>query len=77
LQIRMDRLLVAKSRRAHGADVRLNERSPLQLLERGYAIAYDANGKVLRSAEQVAIGDDVTVRLARGLIDTTVRRKRT
>ena len=75
LRIRMDRLLVAKSRRAHAADVRLNERSPLQLLERGYAIAYDANGKVLRSTEQVAIGDDVSVRLARGIIDASVRKK--
>jgi exodeoxyribonuclease VII large subunit len=76
LQIRMDRLLVAKNRRAHDAEVRLNERSPLQLLERGYAIAYDASGKVLRSADQVATGDDVSVRLAKGTIDTTVRRKR-
>jgi exodeoxyribonuclease VII large subunit len=76
LQIRMDRLLIAKGRRAHDAEVRLNERSPLQLLERGYAIAYDASGKVLRSADQVALGDDVSVRLAKGALDTTVKHKR-
>jgi exodeoxyribonuclease VII large subunit len=76
LRTRIDRLLVAKSRRAHGADVRLNERSPLQLLERGYAIAYDADGKVLRSSDQVAIGDDVSVRLAKGVIDAAVKGKR-
>jgi len=76
LRIRVERLLVAKARRAQAADVRLNERSPLQLLERGYAIAYDTNGKVLRSADQVAIGDDVSVRLAKGVIETQVRNKR-
>lgn len=77
LRVRLDRLLVAKSRRAHVADVRLNERSPLQLLQRGYAIAYDDKGNVLRSADQVAAGDDVSVRLAKGMIDTTVKGKRT
>ena len=76
LRIRMDRVLVAKSRRAHAADLRLSERSPLQLLERGYAIVYDASGKVLRSADQVAIGDDVSVRLAKGVIDAAVKRKK-
>jgi exodeoxyribonuclease VII large subunit len=75
LFVRVDRVLVAKGRRREAADLRLNERSPLNLLERGYAIAYDAAGKVLRSAEQVAIGDDVSVRLARGTLDTTVKRK--
>ncbi|HEY6465725.1 MAG TPA: exodeoxyribonuclease VII large subunit [Candidatus Acidoferrales bacterium] len=76
LRIRIDRLLVTRSRRAHGADVRLNERSPLQLLQRGYAIAYGAKGNVLRSEDQVAAGDDVSVRLAKGMINTTVKRKR-
>jgi len=76
LRIRVERLVVAKARRAQAADVRLNERSPLQVLERGYAIAYDANGKVLRSADQVAIGDDVSVRLAKGIVDSTVKGKR-
>ena len=73
----MDRVLVAKSRRAHAADVRLDERSPLQLLERGYAIAYDASGKVLRSEDQVAVGDDISVRLAKGVIDAAVKHKKT
>ena len=76
LRMRMERAVVAKARRAQTADLRLNERSPLQLLERGYAIAYDANGKVLRSADQVALGDDVSVRLAKGIVDATVKRKR-
>ena len=76
LQIRIDRLLVAKGRRAQAADLRLNERSPLLLLERGYSVAYDAKGNVLRSSEQVAVGDEVAVRLAKGVIETNVKHKR-
>ncbi|MFZ0922653.1 MAG: exodeoxyribonuclease VII large subunit, partial [Candidatus Acidiferrales bacterium] len=70
------RYLAGTRRKLEAATVRLEERSPFQLLERGYAIAYDAAGKVLRSSEQVAKGDAIRVRLARGEIDATVRTKR-
>jgi len=75
LRTRIDRVLVAKRRRLEAAALQLDERSPFQLLERGYAIAYDSSGKVLRSAEQVALGEEISVRLARGQLDATVRRK--
>src|ERR1700691_4675371 len=55
LRARIDRAMTATRRRLEAADVRLRERSPFALLERGYAIAYDANGRVLRSPEQVAL----------------------
>jgi len=70
------RYLVATRRKLEAATVRLEERSPFQLLERGYAIAYDAQGRVLRSVEEVATGDDIAVRLARGEIAATVRSKK-
>lgn len=73
LAVRMDRFLVARKRRLESLAIQLQERSPYQLLERGYAIAYDAAGHVLRSPDQVAPGDDISVRLARGQIDATVR----
>jgi exodeoxyribonuclease VII large subunit len=76
LRVRIDRALITKRRRLEAAALQLEERSPFQLLERGYAIAYDASGKVLRSPDQVAPGDDISVRLARGQMDATVRRKR-
>src|SRR5579863_175310 len=76
LMVRIDRLLAAKKRRFEAATIQLSERSPYQLLERGYAIAYDASGKVLRSPDQVAPGDDISVRLARGEVDATVRTTR-
>ncbi|HEV2489757.1 MAG TPA: exodeoxyribonuclease VII large subunit [Candidatus Acidoferrales bacterium] len=76
LAARMARQLTATRRKVEAAALRLEERSPFQLLERGYAIAYDANGRVLRSPEQVAIGDDIVVRLARGEIGARVREKK-
>jgi exodeoxyribonuclease VII large subunit len=75
LRVALLRELVAKRHRYEKAKLQLDERSPLALLERGYAIAYDASGKVLRSADEVAIGEDIGVRLARGSLDATVRRK--
>ncbi|MGB7309873.1 MAG: exodeoxyribonuclease VII large subunit [Candidatus Acidiferrales bacterium] len=76
LEVGIDRVLIAKRRRFEAAQVQLRERNPENLLERGYAIAYDASGKVLHSADQVAIGEDISVRLARGQLDATVRRKK-
>ncbi|HET6431038.1 exodeoxyribonuclease VII large subunit [Dyella sp.] len=40
--------------------------SPLATLERGYAIVFDAHGKVLRSPEQINPGDALLIRLADG-----------
>jgi exodeoxyribonuclease VII large subunit len=76
LRARLDRALAAKRRRFEAAALQLEERSPFQLLERGYSIAYNSSGEVLRSTEQVALGDEITVRLARGRLDATVRQKR-
>ena len=47
--------------------------SPLQTLERGYAIARDTHDHVLRSADTVVSGDRVNVNLARGRLDCEVR----
>jgi exodeoxyribonuclease VII large subunit len=76
LQARLVRALVTKRRRLEAAALQLEERSPFQLLERGYAIAYDTSGKVLRSPDQVALGDDISVRIARGELSATVRKKK-
>lgn len=69
------RYLSATRRKLEAATVRVEERSPFQLLERGYAIAYDPSGRVLRSVDQIAVGDRIAVRLARGEVGTIVRNK--
>src|SRR5246500_5313565 len=69
------RLLQKKRETLERLSLQLQERGPLKALERGYAIATDAAGNVLRSAEQVAIGDAVAIRLQRGRLETEVRNK--
>jgi exodeoxyribonuclease VII large subunit len=50
----------------------LDALSPLGVLERGYAIAQDASGKLLRDARTVAKGDEISVRLAKGKLTARV-----
>jgi exodeoxyribonuclease VII large subunit len=75
LRSRIDRLLTAQQERVKRLRLQLEERSPLRVLERGYAIVYDASGAALRSSEQVAVGDAVSIRLSRGSLITEVRKK--
>src|SRR6202043_1895982 len=75
LGTRMERLLVGKRQLLERLRLQLDERSPLRVLDRGYAICTDAGGNVVRSADQVAIGAEVNVQLARGRLDAEVRRR--
>jgi exodeoxyribonuclease VII large subunit len=50
----------------------LDALSPLGVLQRGYAIAQDANGRLLRDAASVGQGDAVSVRLAKGKLHARV-----
>jgi exodeoxyribonuclease VII large subunit len=76
LESRAERVLAGKRKRFESAKLQLEERSPFRILERGYAIAYDGSGRVLRSADQVALNESISVRLARGELDATVKHKR-
>jgi len=53
----------------------LKERSPLTILNRGYSITRNAQGHIVRDAAQVSIGDDLSIRLARGELGATVTKK--
>lgn len=70
-RVTRQRLGTADSRLG-GAMRALHSVSPLQTLERGYAIARDAHGQVVRVADNVAIGDRIVVDLARGQLDCEV-----
>jgi exodeoxyribonuclease VII large subunit len=74
---RGERLLRAKRERLERLRLQLEERSPLRVLERGYAIATDAAGNVLRVSDQVNLGDTVNVQLHRGRLVTGVKSKDT
>ena len=67
---RMDRSLTRTLQRGvvrRGAlEARLISLSPLAVLDRGYALVLGDDGRLIRSAEQVAAGDRVRTRLADG-----------
>jgi exodeoxyribonuclease VII large subunit len=75
LGVREERLLRTKRERWERLTLQLQERSPLKVLERGYAIATDAAGNVLRDATQVQIGDAVALQLHRGRLISEVKKK--
>jgi exodeoxyribonuclease VII large subunit len=61
-----------QTRLAHGEAI-LKERNPLGLLQRGYSVTRDAAGKIVRDAEAVPLGGDISIRLARGELEATIR----
>ena len=50
----------------------LDAMSPLKVLERGYAIAQDARGHVIREAKTMTRGDELRLRLWRGALNCRV-----
>jgi len=76
LSVRIERTLVLRRQRLERLRLQLEERSPLRVLERGYAICYDAEGHVVRAADGVALGDRVRVQLSRGVLGAEVKDKK-
>jgi exodeoxyribonuclease VII large subunit len=70
-----ERVLRLKRERWERLSLQLQERSPLRVLERGYAIATDSAGIILRDAAQVSPGDEVKIQLRRGRLTTEVKDK--
>src|SRR3984885_10629955 len=54
----------------------LESLSPLAVLERGYALVFDASGKLLKDASGTEVGQEISARLARGEIVARVTKKR-
>ena len=67
-----ERLLQPKESMMGRLAASLDALSPLRVLGRGYAIAQDGLGHVVKDASAVAVGDDVRVRLGSGSFDARV-----
>jgi exodeoxyribonuclease VII large subunit len=68
----IDKQMEEAEKRLGLAAASLDALSPLAVLQRGYAIAQREDGRLLRDAHSVSIGDPVRVRLATGKIDVRV-----
>ena len=66
------RVLMQRRARLEGAIGKLEALSPVAILERGYALIFDAGGKLVKSAQQVEQGDAIRARLARGELSARV-----
>jgi exodeoxyribonuclease VII large subunit len=53
----------------------LESLSPLAILERGYALIFDSEGRLLKDADRVKLGDEISARLAHGEIHAAVTKK--
>jgi exodeoxyribonuclease VII large subunit len=58
----------ARQSRLNRASARLESLSPFAVMSRGYALVYNSDGMILRSAVDTAIGQTVRARLARGTL---------
>jgi exodeoxyribonuclease VII large subunit len=66
-------LLLHHRSRLDQLEGRITALSPLAILERGYALVFDAAGKLVKNADDVRAGDAISARLARGTIQATVK----
>jgi len=53
----------------------LDSLSPLAVLDRGYALVFDSESKLLKDARQVKVGDEISARLAHGQLHAAVTKK--
>jgi exodeoxyribonuclease VII large subunit len=68
--------LLRRRGRLEQLTARVQMLSPLGILERGYALVFDAQGRLIKSSEQAVVGGSITARLAHGSIQATVTSKK-
>ena len=57
------------------ADARLANLGHIAVLARGYSLTLGANGKILRDAAAVAVGERIVTTLAKGEIESEVKKR--
>jgi exodeoxyribonuclease VII large subunit len=72
----MRNLLLQNRVRSDRLGTALEGLSPTAILERGYALVFDASGKLVKDASRVHAGEEISARLARGEIHARVQKKR-
>jgi exodeoxyribonuclease VII large subunit len=72
LCVRITQELRQQTDHVHALAGRLHALSPLAVLERGYSITFDAQGRILKKASQVKPGDRLQTRLHEGEITSRV-----
>ncbi len=66
------KIIETRRARLNQASARLEVLSPLAVLSRGYALVHAADGRLLRSAADIAVGRTIRARLAHGTLEAEV-----
>jgi exodeoxyribonuclease VII large subunit len=66
--------LAARRSRAERLAAQLDALSPVKILERGYALVFDANGVLVKDVSQLAVGSEVSAHVARGRFIAEVKK---
>jgi exodeoxyribonuclease VII large subunit len=72
----MRNVLLLHRVRSERLQTALESLSPLAILDRGYALVFDPEGKLLKDARGIHVGDEISARLAHGEIRAAVTKKR-
>jgi len=72
----MRNVLIERKVRVERMDTALQALSPLAILERGYALVFDASGNLLKNAKKVKPGDEISAKLAKGTVSATVKQSK-
>ena len=69
-------MITRNNQRYIAAVSKLDAMSPLKVLTRGYSMAQTENGEVLRSVNQVELGERIQIALCDGNLSATVMEKK-
>jgi len=72
----MRNVLLGYRVRSERLQTALESLSPLAILDRGYALVFDSEGKLLKDARGLKVGDEISARLAHGEIHAAVTKKK-
>ena len=67
--------ITRKNQQYIAAVSKLDAMSPLKVLSRGYAMTQNQSGEVIRSVDQVELGERITINLSNGKLSATVMNK--
>jgi exodeoxyribonuclease VII large subunit len=71
----MRNVLLQQRVRSERLQTALESLSPLAILERGYALVFDSEGKLLKDVRGLKIGDGISARVAHGEFQAAVTKK--
>ena len=71
----MRNVLLQHRVRSERLQTALESLSPMAILERGYALVFDSQGKLLKDVRALNLGDEIRARLAHGEIQASVSKK--